>query len=277
LDDDNAQATQMRNKFAEIQSPNTIDARFELQPGQVDIWRLDLNAFQEPSLLRSYRNLLSREELDRLQRFAFDDIRQNYLLSHALTRIVLAGYERVLPSALSFTRNEFGRPELSDSQAGLRFNLSHVIGSAALAITKNWDIGIDLECDDRPISPLPVAERYFAAAEIDWLRRQMPESQKSAFTGLWSLKEAYLKARGTGLYMALDDFAIDVADSDHPRLAFQAGVEDDPNDWKLYLFRPAANCALSVAIRCGATAEPDLATFELASPGLHGWLTSPEP
>jgi 4'-phosphopantetheinyl transferase len=253
-----------------------VDTRFELHPGEVDIWRLDLNAFHDPSLRQSYRDVLSPAERERLERFAFDDLREDYLVSHALTRMVLARYEGVAPSALSFTRNAFGRPELSDSPAGLRFNLSHVKGSAALAITKYWDIGIDLECDDRPISPLSIAERYFAPAELDWLRRQEPERQKSAFVSLWSLKEAYLKARGTGLFTALDEFAVDLADLDHPRLAFPAGVEDDPNDWKLFLFRPAADCALSVAVRCGATAHLELATFELTSPGMDRRPLSPK-
>ncbi len=243
-----------------------MDEHFELQPGQVDIWRLDLRAFQDPSRLPSYLQLLSLEERDRYHRFAFEPLRQNYLVAHALTRIILARYEAIPPAALDFTRNAFGRPELSHSQVGLRFNLSHTQASAALAVTTAWDIGIDLECDDHPIAPLEIAERFYAPLEVAWLQAQPPERLKSSFVNLWSLKEAYIKACGLGLSMPLDQFSVELTDLASPRLAFPAGFNGDPGDWRLYLFRPTALCALSVAVRCGAVAEPHLAIFELASP-----------
>lgn len=243
-----------------------MDEHFELQPGQVDIWRLDLRAFQEPSRLLSYLPLLSLEERDRYHRFAFEPLHQNYLVAHALTRIILACYEAIPPSALDFTRNAFGRPELSHSQIGLRFNLSHTQAFAALAVAQTWDIGIDLECDDHPVSPLEIAERYFAPAEVTWLKAQPPERLKSTFLSLWSLKEAYIKACGLGLSMALDQIAVELTDLGPPRVAFSPGTDEAPDDWRLYSCRPTALCVLSVAVRCGALAEPQLALFELTSP-----------
>lgn len=247
----------------------------ELRPGQVAIWQIDLHAFQEPSRLPAYLELLDSEEQARYRRLAFEPLRQNYLVAHALTRLILARYEGVAPAAVSFTRNAFGRPELHDSPCELRFSLSHARAFAALAITTTWDIGLDLECDDRPVSPLAIAERYFAPAEVAWLRALPLEGLKSAFVDLWTLKEAYIKARGLGLSMALDEFAIDLSNPGQPHLVFSAQSDDDPSEWKLFLSRPMAGCARSLAIHCGASTEPDLTTFEVASPGIEltiSWL-----
>jgi 4'-phosphopantetheinyl transferase len=242
-----------------------VDPIYQLQTGQVHVWLFELKAAQDQPTWQRYESLLDFEERTRLQRFALQSLRTEYLVSHALTRLILARYEGAAPEALLLARNPFGRPELSHSRLGLRFNLSHAKGLGALAITTAWDIGVDVECEDRPISPLEIAEHYFAPAELDWLRRQPPGDRKGRFVDLWSLKEAYIKARGLGLSLALDQFAIDLSDRNRPGLSFGAGSEDDPNDWKLFLFRPKANSALGVAIRCGARGEPELVTFDLTS------------
>ncbi len=242
-----------------------MDPIYRLQSGQVHIWLFELKAAQDEPTWQRYESLLDDEERTRLQRFAVQSLRDGYLVSRALTRAILARYEGAASDSLLMVRNPFGRPELSQSRLGLRFNLSHANGLGALAITTAWDIGVDVERDDRPIAPLEIAEHFFALAELDWLRQQPPADRKSRFVELWSLKEAYIKARGLGLTLALDQFAIDLSDRNRPGLALGAGSEDDPNDWKLFLFRPKANSALSVAIRCGARGQPELATVDLTS------------
>lgn len=243
----------------------SVDPVYRLQSGQVRVWLLELKASLDPPTWQRYESLLDNEERTRLQRFAVQSLRDEYLVSHALTRLILARYEGTAPDSLLMVRNPFGRPELSQSRLGLRFNLSHAKGLGALAITTAWDIGVDVECEDRPISPLEIAEHFFAPAELDWLRRQPPADRQSRFVELWSLKEAYIKARGLGLSLALDKFAIDLSDRNRPGLSFGAASEDDPNDWKLFLLRPKANSALGVAVRCGARGEPELATVDLTS------------
>src|SRR5713101_8075854 len=117
--------------------------------GQVHIWLLELKAPSDQTVRARYESVLDPHELTRLDRFAFQHLRDEYLVSHALTRLILSRYESTPAGGLTMVRNAYGRPELSASRIGLRFNLSHAAGLAALAVTQAADIGVDLEREDR--------------------------------------------------------------------------------------------------------------------------------
>ena len=101
---------------------DSMDEIFELAHDQAHVWLLALTVPRGDD-----RRLLDPEEQSRLARFVFQASRDEFLASHALTRRILAGYERVLPEALVFERNAYGRPELSGSRCGLRCSLCHVL------------------------------------------------------------------------------------------------------------------------------------------------------
>ena len=65
-------------------------------------------------------------------------------------------------------------------------------------MARDFEVGIDVENIGRSIN-LDLARRFFAPAEVAFLE-QMPENQRQAtFFLFWTLKEAYVKARGVGL------------------------------------------------------------------------------
>lgn len=61
---------------------------------------------------------------------------------------------------------------------------------------------IEMGLRHRPI--LPLAKRFYAPSEYQWLNTQPREEQHSAFYRLWSRKEAVLKAHGDGISAGLD-------------------------------------------------------------------------
>ena len=123
-----------------------MDEIFELAHDQAHVWLLALTVPRGDD-----RRLLDPEEQSRLARFVFQASRDEFLASHALTRRILAGYERVSPEALVFERNAYGRPELSGSRCGLRFSLSHSGGRGALAVTRAGAVGVDVERSERQL------------------------------------------------------------------------------------------------------------------------------
>jgi 4'-phosphopantetheinyl transferase len=225
-----------------------MEANYELADGQVHIWLLDLKAPAEPALRAQYASYLDAQELTRLDRFAFQHLRDEFLVSHALTRLILSRYERRPAGALNLVRNAYGRPELGTSRMGLRFNMSHATGLAALAVTRMVDIGVDLERQDRELEDMEIARRDFVPAETDWLSRQPAPDRKRAFLELWTLKEAYIKARGLGLSLELNQFAIDLADRETPTILFLDG-SDDPAEWQLSSLQPVEPYVLGLAFR----------------------------
>lgn len=110
------------------------------------------------------------------------------------------------PAAVEFRHSKHGRPELV-SDIGLQFNLTHTNGLIALAVTTQAPVGIDVEYLNRQAGIPKLASRYFSDEENSALYRLPAEAWSQRFYDLWTLKEAYLKACGTGLTTPLRDFS----------------------------------------------------------------------
>jgi 4'-phosphopantetheinyl transferase len=109
------------------------------------------------------------------------------LLRHALGRVTgraaVSFRIRVLPD---------GKPECVGGPA---ISLSHSGELVVCAVSERGAVGVDVETR-RPRTELAViAERYFTPAEARWIAAD-PDAR---FRMLWVLKEAYLKALGSGL------------------------------------------------------------------------------
>ena len=65
-----------------------------------------------------------------------------------------------------------------------------------MALGRDIEIGIDIE-DLRTNAPLEIVDGYFAKAEAFELSQLRTEEQHLRFFELWTLKESYIKARGT--------------------------------------------------------------------------------
>ena len=100
-----------------------------------------------------------------------------------------------LPDAAETDRTEEGKPFFPE-YPGFCFSLSHSGFWAACAVGSE-ELGVDIQ---KTVSvKRQVQERCLADAERVWLDG-LPEAERdAAFCRLWSLKEAYLKALGSGL------------------------------------------------------------------------------
>jgi 4'-phosphopantetheinyl transferase len=110
----------------------------------------------------------------------------------------------------------------------LHFNLTHTDGLVAMAVCRHPRVGIDAE--KLKVPPLAVVERFFSPAEAAQLRALPPESQPRRFMQLWTLKEAYLKAVGTGLAGGLGrmSFIFDATEEFH----FERACDPDAARWQ---------------------------------------------
>ena len=90
-------------------------------------------------------------------------------------------------------RREGGKPYFPGHE-GLHFNLSHS-GDLALCALDSAPVGVDVQIVREWRPGLPA--RVCSGAELDWLEGQ-PDLW-SAFTLLWTLKEARVKCTGQGL------------------------------------------------------------------------------
>jgi len=88
----------------------------------------------------------------------------------------------------------------------VRFNLAHSADAALIAIAHDREVGVDLERIRHDVESLKLAERFFSPDECERLRHLPDDEANRLFFTLWTCKEAYLKAIGTGLSVELYRF-----------------------------------------------------------------------
>jgi 4'-phosphopantetheinyl transferase len=188
--------------------PSTRSAdfpRLQLSADDIHVWLAKLDDYSADSL----KLLLGEDELTRAARFHFEKDRNHYIVARAWLRKLLAAYQGVNPRELGFSYAEKGKPALKESQRSLlSFNLAHSGGMAIYAFSRNREIGVDLELIREDLADEKIAERFFSEREIGDLRSLPAELRKRAFFDCWTRKEAYIKARGDGLSMPLDEFDV---------------------------------------------------------------------
>ena len=185
----------------------------ELGPDDVDLYYVETDQADDPHLVARCDRWLSNREQTQRRRFIFDVDRRLYWISHVLVRAVLAPYLNCDPAEIQFAANRFGRPEVIGPLAWprLRFNLSHTRGLACCAVSWSRDVGVDVEdANRREVGP-EVAEHFFSSAEVAELRGHAYQEQQRQFFRYWTLKEAYIKARGMGLSLQHDQFSFSLA------------------------------------------------------------------
>jgi 4'-phosphopantetheinyl transferase len=202
----------------------------------VHVWYTLTPQELDHDLIARFRILLTPEERARHDRFVQEKDRRQYLVGKVLVRTILSRYLPRVPHEWIFTTNRFGKPVVANGapESNLQFNLSHTEGLVACVVARDREVGIDVENVGRSVN-LDVARRFFAPAEVAFLE-QLPDDQRQAsFFLFWTLKEAYVKARGLGLSLPLEQFAFRLEDLQAPTITFEPVMKEDPADWRFFL------------------------------------------
>ena len=170
-------------------------------------WILTLDASfpDRAALLREYGRLLGHDETLRSKQFWSEQAGVLYLAARVLLRTMLsrrvAGRERVAPWEWTFVSSARGKPTLAPpyDRTGLHFNVSHSERCVACAVTEGRELGVDVEAESPRIAIDRLAGYFLSESERADLAVTPPSTRRVRFFGYWTLKEAYLKARGDGL------------------------------------------------------------------------------
>src|ERR1700722_11735012 len=235
---------------ADVQPEPLRDLDGSLGDDEVHVWHVDLKSWdKEAGLLLE---LLEPEEQRRAARFKFPAHRNQFLISRALLRRALGRYLRIEEREIRFRTTANGKPELAvNSDPGfrdLRFNLSHTEGVTVFAIVRRRQVGIDVERIRPDTNTMELAERFFSHPEVQWLRSQPASERISAFFTCWTGKEAYIKAHGEGLSMALSSFGVLPATL---RSKLQLNVYDDPEEsprWSVWQLELGSDLRAALAV-----------------------------
>lgn len=219
---------------------------------EIHIWTAAVDA----PLDQRWSALLDADERARAARFKFERDRQHFIAAHALKRTMLGAICDQDPAAWSFVTDASGKPSVAGG-TGPHFNISHSHGRVACAVSHGVAVGVDVEPIGRVVTP-DLIRAALSPPEADWLARQRPADQSTAFFRLWTLKEAFIKATGRGLAQSLQHFAIAL---DPIRVTFLDPSRGPPQDWffsqEIMADAHVLSCAAGVQ-----TAEVELRQFD---------------
>jgi 4'-phosphopantetheinyl transferase len=111
------------------------------------------------------------------------------------------------------------------------FNLSHTRGFVAVAIADpSFELGVDTEDSQRGGNWRDLITRVLTPGEREQILHCLEAEQQARFFELWTLKEAYSKAKGLGLSLPLHSFSFQL---DGDGIALQ--TEFDALGWQFEL------------------------------------------
>ena len=184
----------LMNLSSELPRPGVLPP-----PGEVHVWRLDLEADSSSQVLAS--QVLSDAEQSRASKFLKASDSQHYRSAHTQLRGILGRYCAIAPQAIRFDVTSLGKPSihLPEQSSQLTFNLSHSGRHGLLALATGSAIGVDLEIQ-RPTKDLTgLLSQIATLEEARYFMGQPLGDQTRAFFDLWVRKEALLKGIGSGL------------------------------------------------------------------------------
>jgi phosphopantetheinyl transferase len=205
---------------------------FQNMVSEINLW---IATFEESVLTLpfNYNNILSFQEMQKSRKFRRESDRQQYLFSHILLRMALSQTTngRIKPGCWQIIENRQGKPVIDafSTLPSLHFSLSRSEGVAVVAVSPACPVGVDVEPANRNLD-IHIMEMFLSEGERIWLNNLPSEIRCEDFIRLWTLKEAYAKFLGTGLFL---DFASLEISLNPVRLVRTEAGESHPADLHL--------------------------------------------
>lgn len=227
--------------------------------GGLCLWIAQPDDFATDEVVEKYAPLLTDEERTRWQRFRYPRYRREYLATRALVRSALSHYRPLAAGEWRFEPNAHGKPAVVPD-CGLRFNLSNSPGLVVCLIGTGSDVGVDVEPCERASKIAELAPEVFSPLELTQLEALPDDERLNRALSLWTLKEAYIKARGMGLSLELSKFSFAFGGADGIRLEVDACLHDEPGRrWRFCLLDHAGH---RIALMVDRREDPELEVLE---------------
>ena len=203
--------------------------------GEVRVWyATTTDAWSDADRTDRALSWLTTMERLRYERYRHDVDREMFLLGRVMARTLVGQALGVEPRRWSWQENRHGRPELSDKTTGLSFNLAHSAGVVVCAVSRGTDVGTDIEFRGRDAVDQRLVRRFCSPSEVADIESRGRDGWRDRFLQYWTLKEAYLKARGVGIAVHLSDLSFTLEDAD-VRVSFLNSLAGADPNWAFAL------------------------------------------
>ncbi|HEX5070189.1 MAG TPA: 4'-phosphopantetheinyl transferase superfamily protein [Vicinamibacterales bacterium] len=224
-------------------------------PSIVEVFVADIAGFRDSrERMDEAQAWLTEDEQTRASRFRRDDDRAMFTLGRYMARTVVGRALDVAPAAWPWRQGPHGRPEIDAAGTDLHFNLSHSAGVVICALARGRSVGVDVEHLGRRAFELTLVDRYCSPSEAEDVCEQ-GKDWRDRFLVYWTLKEAYLKARGLGISVPLSDISFTLIPSG-AEVAFERSLAGTDARWKFHLWQAGDRHVAAVAVETTDNAIP---------------------
>lgn len=204
---------------------------------------------------------LTGTERARYDRFRHDVDREMFLAGRVLARSLVGRTLGIAPDRWPWREGPRGRPEIGLARTPLSFNIAHSGGLVVCALAREAEVGVDVEDRHRASLDRDLVARYCSPAEAADIDRHGDEGWRDRFLEYWTLKEAYLKARGLGIAVHLADLSFTIGDG-AVRVDFLESLADADRRWAFDL---RAFDATHIIAAAASTTDETRPAFTLAA------------
>ena len=187
---------------------SNISKKPDLGQNEIHVWRVNLNQpVAEINLLKSY---LSAEEHDRSASFHFIRDQNRFITRRAILRQLLASYLKIQVECVRISRGPNGKPFAGNynERSKISFSCSQSADWGLIAIARDIELGVDIEHHRLLTEINHLSDACLSQSEITEFLK-LPEAMKTRhFLGVWTYKEAFVKAIGKGLSFPFKDITV---------------------------------------------------------------------
>lgn len=214
-----------------------------LKAGKIHLWHFNITQSID-------WETLSPDEKIRAEQFYFEKDRIAYAFSRATLRCVLSQYIAIEPSTIKLNYTLYGKPFLDPSQNAqqLHFNVSHTHHCVVYAITKNDEVGVDVEYVKKNIDYAAIAKHFFSSQEYALINQAHPSEKCDIFYRIWTCKEAFIKALGLGLSYTLNDFDVGELSNNSAKILRIKNDFEKSKNWSLFCWTPMDGYVAALAV-----------------------------
>lgn len=202
---------------------------------------------------------MSDQERARYTRFRHDRDRSMFALGREMARTLVGDAIGTAPDVWVWREGPHGRPEIAHPDTDIHFNLSHSAGLVVCALARGRAVGVDVEDLTRRAPDAAVVSRYCSPTEVEDVHAR-GSAWPDRFLLYWTLKEAYLKARGLGISVHLSDisFALNDGAGERARIAFSGSLAGTDDRWAFQVARLEPHHLMAVAIDASDGQSPSV-------------------
>lgn len=222
-----------------------------LKPGRMHLWTLHTDESTDAATSCRLQEILTTDERNEALRFRRVTARQQFVMGRALVRLALSSHFAVAAGDWRFDRDCNRRPFIAAPALStpIKFSVSHTRGLVACLTSLSAEAAVDVEKVERDENLDLAAREILTPVERKALSALSGTDWTTHFYGLWTLKEAYAKARGLGLSLPLSDIGFDLMPDNTTSTHFAPGTDDDPAAWVFWRRSLQSKHIVSVAAK----------------------------